>query len=240
MREYLKTGITLMVITIIAALVLSVVYTVVKEPIATAELGAKLKAIREVLTDAETGELLIAAENIPETASELAEFEWFPAGFDSSEGIIYTATSSQGKVESPAYKFVKEDGSEIYVAIGIAVGYGGDVKSMAAFVSGPNGVSLNAIKVLEYSQETPGLGANIANAAVQQRFFPIASKGLDKGVRVDKDAGVTPSGDQIEIRKQEDGIVTVSDVMTGATITPRAVAFSLNAISEFLEKAGVR
>ncbi|MDD3460857.1 MAG: hypothetical protein PHW28_06135 [Mesotoga sp.] len=97
MREYLKTGITLMVITIIAALVLSVVYTVVKEPIANAELGAKLKAIREVLTDAETGELLIAAENTPETASELAEFEWFPAGFDSSEGITYTATSSQGK-----------------------------------------------------------------------------------------------------------------------------------------------
>ncbi|RLL86080.1 electron transporter RnfG [Mesotoga sp. H07pep.5.4] len=240
MRDYLKTGITLMVITIIAALVLSVVYTIVEEPIANAELGAKLKAIREVLTDSDTGELLIAEDSIPETATELAEFEWLPQGFSASEGIIYRAEGNQGKVESPAYKFVKEDGTEIFIAIGIAVGYGGDVKSMAAFVKEPDGVKLNGIKVLEYSQETPGLGANIANADVQKRFYPVSKEGLDKGIRVDKDAGVTPVGDQIDARKREDGIVTVSDVMTGATITPRAVASSLNAISEFLEKAGVR
>ncbi|MDD2333810.1 MAG: RnfABCDGE type electron transport complex subunit G [Mesotoga sp.] len=240
MRDYLKTGITLMVITIIAALVLSVVYTIVEEPIANAELGAKLAAIRNVLTDADSGELLIAEESIPETASELAEFEWFPEGFTASEGIIYQAVDSQGRVESPAYKFLKDDGSEVFVAIGIAVGYGGDVKSMAAFVKDSDGVHLNGIKVLEYSQETPGLGANIANDSVQKRFYPIDSQGLQKSIKVDKDAGVTPIGDQIDIRKREDGIVTVSDVMTGATITPRAVAFSLNAISEFLEKAGVR
>ena len=75
MRDYLKTGITLMVITIIAALVLSVVYTIVEEPIANAELGAKLAAIRNVLTDADSGELLIAEESILEIVSELAEFE---------------------------------------------------------------------------------------------------------------------------------------------------------------------
>ncbi len=32
---------------------------------------------------------------------------------------------------------------------------------------------------------------------------------------------------------------TTSDVMTGATITPRAVVTSINAMYEFLKKAGV-
>ena len=40
------------------------------------------------------------------------------------------------------------------------------------------------------------------------------------------------------MQKEEDGIVTVSDVMTGATITPRAVASSLTPSPNSLDKAG--
>jgi len=94
-------------------------------------------------------------------------------------------------------------------------------------------LSLKAIKVLDYSQETPGLGAKIADPNVQKRFFPIPETGLSNGLKVDKDAG--KQGIDPEEAKQE-GVVKVSDVMTGATITPRAVVSSLNAMYKFLKE----
>lgn len=238
MREYLKTGITLMIITVIAALLLSVVYSIVREPITNAELGAKLKAIRDVLEDPSTRRPLVQDGKIPQTAVELATFEWSPEAIDFGEGKVYVSDDGRSRLESPAYKFVADDGRNIYVVIGSSVGYGGDVKTMAAFVVTESGLELNGIRVLEYSQETPGLGANIASIDIQNRFFPVATEGLNKGLKVNQDANVTPTGDEITLRRELDGIITVSDVMTGATITPRAVAFSINAMYQFLKKAG--
>ena len=60
MRDYFKTGITLMIITVIAAFALSAVYSIVKEPIANAELGARLQAIRDVLKDPSTGKSMVS------------------------------------------------------------------------------------------------------------------------------------------------------------------------------------
>jgi len=68
---------------------------------------------------------------------------------------------------------------------------------------------------------------------VQKRFFPIPETGLKNGLKVDKDAG--KQGTDPEEAKQE-GVVNVSDVMTGATITPRAVVSSLNAMYKFLKE----
>lgn len=51
------------------------------------------------------------------------------------------------------------------------------------------------------------------------------------GVRVDKDANLMHLSPD-EAKKQ--GVAKVSDVMTGATITPRAVANALNAMLDYL------
>ncbi|HNR79298.1 MAG TPA: RnfABCDGE type electron transport complex subunit G [Mesotoga infera] len=240
MRDYFKTGITLMIITVIAAFALSAVYSIVKEPIANAELGARLQAIRDVLKDPSTGKSMVSDEKIPSTASDLANFEWSPSGFQVEDGIIFKGEDGRGKVDSPVYRFTSDDGMEIYIAIASAVGYGGDVKTMASFISSDTGLKLNGIKVLEYSQETPGLGANIASSDIQKRFYPVESSGLERALKVNKDAGVTPTGEEIDLKRETEGIVTVTDVMTGATITPRAVTVSINTMYQFLKKAGVK
>lgn len=240
MRDYFKTGITLMIITVIAAFALSAVYSIVKEPIANAELGARLQAIRDVLKDPSTGKSMVSDGKIPSTASDLANFEWSPSGFQVEDGIIFKGEDGRGKVDSPVYRFTSDDGMEIYIAIASAVGYGGDVKTMASFISSDTGLKLNGIKVLEYSQETPGLGANIASSDIQKRFYPVETSGLERELKVNKDAGVTPTGEEIDLKRETEGIVTVTDVMTGATITPRAVTVSINTMYQFLKKAGVK
>jgi len=214
MRDYFKTGITLMIITVIAAFALSAVYSIVKEPIANAELGAGGGG---------------GGGKIPSTASDLANFEWSPSGFQVEDGIIFKGEDGRGKVDSPVYRFTSDDGMEIYIAIASAVGYGF-----------PPPLKLNGIKVLEYSQETPGLGANIASSDIQKRFYPVESSGLERALKVNKDAGVTPTGEEIDLKRETEGIVTVTDVMTGATITPRAVTVSINTMYQFLKKAGVK
>jgi len=114
------------------------------------------------------------------------------------------------------------------------------VVSVAAFLTTPQGLKLNAIKVMEYSQETPGLGANIARDDIQKRFYPIASEGLEKGLKVNKDAGIIVPSNELQRARDTEGVVQTSDVMTGATITPRAVVNSINTMYEFLKKAGVK
>lgn len=90
---------------------------------------------------------------------------------------------------------------------------------------------LNSVRVIDYSQETPGLGAKIGEEDIQKRFFPIPPEGLKNGLKVDKDAGL-PKGSPEELKQK--GIVKVSDVMTGATITPRAVTVALNLMYRYL------
>ncbi|MEA2066316.1 MAG: RnfABCDGE type electron transport complex subunit G [Thermotogota bacterium] len=238
MLEYLKTGFVLMLITLIAGLGLSFVYNLVKEPIANAELGAKLQAIRKVLTDPGSGKLLVDKNTIPETTAELKNFEWEVKNFEAKDGIIYASEDGKGKVQDPVYKFSTDDNREIYVLTGQAVGYGGDVITVAGFISSDGGISLNSIKVIEYSQETPGLGANISQENIQERFYPVSNQGLSENLKVNKDANVVVSENEIKEYRNERGIIQVSDVMTGATITPRAVTTSLNAMYEFLKKAG--
>ncbi|WP_233581173.1 FMN-binding protein [Petrotoga sp. HWH.PT.55.6.1] len=73
---------------------------------------------------------------------------------------------------------------------------------------------------------------------MKKRFSLIPESGLNVGVKVDKDAGVTVPTNSINSYKEQ-GVVKTSDVMTGATITPRAVADSINAAVEFLKEEGV-
>ncbi len=211
--DMVKKGLILMIYTVIAGLVLAGIYVMTKPKIAKADLSEKEKAMRVVLTDWKTGEKLVSEEEISKALSEggpekVVEMSW--------NGV-------NGKVFLPVYKFHTKLG-EAYVMVGAAPGFGGDVKVMASFIKGSNGIYLNAIKVLDASQETPGLGAKILQEAPQKRFWGIPPSGLKKGVVVDKDAH----------GRKDKGVVKTSDIMTGATITPRAVANSINIMYEYL------
>ena len=120
------------------------------------------------------------------------------------------------------------------------VGFGGDVVSVISiFVDRKTGdYYLNKIEVINYSQETPGLGAKINEDAVKKRFYLIPKEGLEKGLKVNKDAGVLVPENEIDEYKKR-GVVQTSDIMTGATITPRAVVNSINAAIRFLKENGV-
>ncbi len=221
-REMLKMSITLMVYALIAGIALGLVYTITKDRIAEAELANVISSMESLLTD-ENGNAIVSIDEIKKIVLSKR---------NEMGNVLFT--DSVGTVIAPVYEF-ETDSAKYYLLTGYAVGYGGNVVTMAAFkLDKTTGeLSLKAIKVLDYSQETPGLGAKIADPNVQKRFFPIPEKGLSNGLKVDKDAG--KQGSDSEEAKQE-GVVKVSDVMTGATITPRAVVSSLNAMYKFLKE----
>ncbi len=235
MGKYLKTALLLTVLMVAIAVILSAVYLMTKQPIAKSDLEAKLTAIKAVLTDPNTGKLLIDENEIPKTLSQLKAKIWK----SDPSGILYSDQKVKGYVLSPAYLFKSKNGEPVYVLLGYGIGFGGRVVTVAAFEKKKDGFYENAIRVIDYSNETPGLGAKINEPQVRQRFYSIPNSGFENGVKVNKDANLYPLPpdykDKLNYFKSK-GVVVTSDVMTGATITPRAVVSTLNAMYAFLEK----
>ncbi|MDN5342915.1 MAG: H+/Na+-translocating ferredoxin:NAD+ oxidoreductase subunit [Oceanotoga sp.] len=228
MKEYLKTGLILMLYMIIAAFLVAFVYNTVSPFIDEAEFNAKLKAIKYILKDESNNSLV---ENIPQNSEELQKYIW-----KDGEETLYK-NSANSKILSPVYKFQSEE-KDIYILTVSGIGFGGDVTSVVSFIKTDNDLKLNRIEVINYSQETPGLGAKISEEQIKERFFYIPQSGLENEIKVNKDAGKdSDEKNRNEYKKQ--GIVQTSDVMTGATITPRGVANSLNIAIEYLQKEGV-
>lgn len=217
-KETLKISLILMIYTLIAGIALALVYQFTEGRIAEAELKNIIKSMEYLLTDENGNQILDPKEIKNAVISKRTEM----GNEIYNDGI--------GTVISPVYEFKNGD-VKYYILTGSAVGYGGKVITIAAFKYDGNEVTLHKIKVIEYSQETPGLGAKIAEEKVQERFFPISEDGLKNGLKVDKDAGqqaLDPDS------AKQSGVVKVSDVMTGATITPRAVVNSLNSMYKYL------
>ncbi len=217
MKDILKNGLILMVYAMIAGLVLGGIYVLTHDAIKRADLSAKLQAMKEVLTDYQTGKLMVDEKLIEDKLSKggderVVEKEW--------KGV-------KGKVILPYYEF-DVNGKRIFVMVGTAPGFGGDIKVMASFVVENGKVYLHVLRVLDASQETPGLGAKIMEEEPQRRFSGIPEHGLNLGVVVDKDAGSRK-------RDKEHGVVMMSDIMTGATITPRGVANAVNIMYSYLK-----
>src|SRR6056297_1092748 len=233
MGNYLKIGLTLMTFAIVVAILLAAVYTITEEPIAIAELNVKLESIKTVLTDPVSEELLIEEKDIPQSQEKLNDKIWK----ESDGETLYESKTYNGYCASPAYKFSLKDGRTAYIINGASVGYGGYVTIMCSFIKGADSFEMLRLEVLVYSQETPGLGAKIAEEPVKERFFSIPEQGLAKGVKVDKDAGKNPAKTQEQEQTyKKEGIISVSDLMTGATITPRGVANAINTMTEYLEQ----
>ncbi|HBJ80365.1 MULTISPECIES: RnfABCDGE type electron transport complex subunit G [Pseudothermotoga] len=222
MKEYLKMGVVLLIYCAVAGLALGLVYTLTKDRISLTELQQKINAIEKVLKD-ENGQYIVPIEEVKRQISRSGPVS----------NVIYE--DSNGKVYSPVYKFESELGT-VYVLSGSAIGYGGSVTVVASFVEKQEGLMLFSIRVTDFSQETPGLGARIGEEEIQKRFYPMEPSALENSVRVDKDANMM--GLSVEEARQK-GIAKVSDVMTGATITPRAVANAINAMLSYL-KSGVK
>ncbi|WP_041075552.1 RnfABCDGE type electron transport complex subunit G [Thermotoga caldifontis] len=217
MKEYIKTGLILMVYCVVAGLALGVVYQITKDRIAMTEIQEKLGAVEQVLKD-ESGNYIVSLDQLRAAVSKV----------DQESKVIFE--SSEGKVYSPVYEFDSDLG-KVYVLTGSSLGYGGPVTVVACFIKKPEGFALFSLKVTDFSQETPGLGAKIGDVEIQKRFYPMEASALTNGIRVDKDANLTHLSPE-EAKKQ--GVAKVSDVMTGATITPRAVANALNAMLRYL------
>ncbi|AJG40563.1 electron transporter RnfG [Thermotoga sp. RQ7] len=219
MKDIIKTGLILMIFTAISGLFLGFVYVGVKGKIQEADNAAKLSAIKFVLKDPISGEYLVNEKTIEEVVKK--------TGIET----IVLKEYREGTVLGPVYEFRTNGGKKAYVLSGYAPGFGGNVTVVACFLETESGLMLNSVRVIDYSQETPGLGAKIGEEEVQKRFFPIPPEGLKNGLKVDKDAGL-PKGSPEELKQK--GIVKVSDVMTGATITPRAVTVALNLMYRYL------
>ncbi|MFN4190171.1 MAG: RnfABCDGE type electron transport complex subunit G [Pseudothermotoga sp.] len=222
MKEYIRNGVILLTYCLVAGFALGLVYTITKDRIAITELGKKFEAIEAVLKD-ESGKYIVPLENIRTVVSQVK---------DETKQIF---EDGKGKVYSPVYQF-NSDLGPVYVLSGSAIGYGGAVSVVASFVKKSDGFMLFSVRVTDYSQETPGLGAKIGEEDIQKRFYPIEPSALQNGIRVDKDANMSDLS--VEEAKAK-GIAKVSDVMTGATITPRAVTNAINAMLSYL-RSGVK
>nr|WP_103927318.1 RnfABCDGE type electron transport complex subunit D [Petrotoga sp. SL27] len=230
-KKHAKIGLILAVVIIAVGLLVPIVYNSTNSTTVQYEFNNTLSAIEEVLKEADSGEYLVS--NIPNSKRQLEKYIWKA----DQNGVLYVSQKN-AKIYSPVYKF-SENKNEIYVMTVSGVGYRGDVVSVISFIKKDDGqIVLNKIEVIDYSQETPGLGDKIAEESVKERFSLIPESGLNAGVKVDKDAGVTFSANSIDAYKEQ-GVIKTSDVMTGATITPRAVADSINAAVEFLKEEGV-
>ncbi len=235
MGKYIKTALILASLMIVIGIILGLVYMATEKAMAKADLNAKLSAIKFVLTNPRTGKLLVSENQIPTTLAELDLKIWK----SSRSGILYSDPKYPGFVLSPVYRFLGKNGEKIYVLTGFGVGFGGRVVTVAGFVQQKSGFYENAIDVTDYSNETPGMGAKINDPDIRRRFFSIPNSGFEKGLKVNKDAFLfpLPAGYLSKLSQyKKKGIVVTSDVMTGATITPRAVVNTLNAMYDFLEK----
>ncbi|AEH51350.1 RnfABCDGE type electron transport complex subunit G [Pseudothermotoga thermarum] len=216
MKEYMKMGLILLAYCAIAGFALGIVYVVTRDRILLAELSEKLQAIETVLKD-DKGNYITSLSEIK-------------AGLEAAEGEGVIFSDPFGKVYAPVYKF-KSPLGDIYVLTGSGIGYGGEVKVVASFIKKPEGFELFSVRVTEYAKETPGLGARIGEEEVQRRFYPMPAEAIKNGILVDVDARATHLSPE-EAKKK--GIAKISDVMTGATITSRAVADALTVMIQYL------
>ncbi len=146
-KNMVKDSLVLFVITLIAGLVLGVVYQVTKEPIAAQQEKAKQEACKEVFADAASFRVWTAdaagasaegdAANTPQDAS------WTELGF--------------GGVDIGEVLAAEDDGGNVLgyvITVNDHEGYGGDIRFMMGI---RNDGTLNGISLLAIS-ETAGLG----------------------------------------------------------------------------------
>lgn len=188
MREIVKLGLILFIITAIAAALLGFANEVTSEIIAQVQEQESNKARQEVLPSAVNFVPLEESE-FNEIASENNKVNEVYIGKDASDGLIgYTIKS----IES---------------------GYGGDIEIITGIsVEG----QITGMKVVRHS-ETPGLGANSTKPEFQNQFLGKSSKSNISVVKSSpKDSEIQAiSGATITSKAVSNGVNTAIDVFNG-------------------------
>ena len=138
----------LTVITLIAGLLLGLVYQITKEPIAQQEESAKTEAYKAVFAEADSFEPIVEAED----ADLSAYLE--QNGFSQSINEIMEAKDASGEVLGYAINITTPEG------------YGGDITFSLGV---KNDGTLNGIEILSIS-ETAGLGMNATKDDFKNQF----------------------------------------------------------------------
>lgn len=155
-KESIRNTVSLMLITVIAGLLLGVVYEITKKPIAEEQQRAKEEAYREVFADAESFEAV-------EVKSEAVEEKLNKKGFDVT---INEAMQVFDKSGNPAGYVLTVTDHE---------GYGGDIQFAMGVKSDG---TVNGISFLSIS-ETAGLGMKATEDDFKKQF---ADKKVDSFV----------------------------------------------------------
>ena len=153
MKEMMKNTGILLAITLIAGLLLGIVYQVTKEPIAAQEEKAKQEACREVFADADSFEAVQLAT--PDAAS------WSDAGY-AQESVDEVMAALDNTGATLGY----------VITVTTKEGYGGDIQfAVGVRMDG----TVNGISILSIS-ETAGLGMR-AEEVLKPQF---ANKNVEK------------------------------------------------------------
>lgn len=142
-KGMMKDTFVLFAITLIAGLILGVVYQVTKEPIAVQAQKAKQEACMEVFADAASFELLEVTAVTEDGYYTPQDEQWVQMGFEGVDiGEVMSALDSNGAVLG------------YVITVNDHEGYGGDIEFMMGVRTDGtlNGISLLAIS------ETAGLG----------------------------------------------------------------------------------
>ena len=147
----------LTVITLIAGLLLGLVYQITKEPIAQQEESAKTEAYKAVFAEADSFEPIVEAED----ADLSAYLE--QNGFSQSINEIMEAKDASGEVLGYAINITTPEG------------YGGDITFSLGV---KNDGTLNGIEILSIS-ETAGLGAKATEDEFKSQFIGKSANGIN-------------------------------------------------------------
>ena len=177
MNKIVKNTLILTAITVVAGLLLGVVYGVTKDPIAKAQEKAKQEAFRSVLSDAETFES--DTEFDADAASALLKENGY-----TSDDISEVAEGKDSSGETVGY----------VVNVTSHEGYGGDIELSVGILSDG---TVKGIEMLSIS-ETAGLGMKAKNPDFQDQFkdknvekFEYTKTGATSDDQIDAISGAT-------------------------------------------------
>ena len=207
----IKDAVALFLITLIAGTLLGLVNDVTKEPIAEANLKAKMDAYQAVFADAAE-----FRENADITAmvEDTAAFEALIA--EANKTDAYKELPIESVEISEVLEAVDASGNVLgyVVSFSSGAGYGGDI-NMSLGVT--NEGEITGFEVISNS-ETAGLGANGSTPEFKSQFTGINTASIM----------YTKSG------KQEGTDPAQIDAISGATITTKAVTRAVNGVLLFI------
>ncbi len=201
MKNVLKDALILFAITLVAGLLLGVVYDVTKEPIAAQKERAKTIACQNVFAEASSFEVY---EGFTMEAASAVLTEAGITGADIDE--VMSAKDASGKVVG------------YVLTVSSHEGYGGDIQFTMGVTN--EGV-LNGISLLSIA-ETPGLGMKAEDVIVPQlagkqaEQFSVTKTGAEGDAQIDAISGATITSDAI-INGVNGGLVYFQNTLKGGS-----------------------